>query len=132
MELFRFWFRAALQHQIRRIFSVPMKCLRIAADHGMVVLLDPIETISWLGILRKNGTSKAFEYGQYLGNRYKDFPNIIWMHGNDFQSWRNAADDALVQAVPWAPLIELNAAYTYFPTYAQVLTEYNPLHEKAS
>ena len=25
----------------------------------------------------------------------------------------------------WAPLIELNAAYTYFPTYAQVLTEYS-------
>jgi hypothetical protein len=127
--------------------------LRIAADHGMVVLLDPIETISWLDILRKNGESKAFEYGQYLGNRYKDFPNIIWMHGNDFQSWRNAADDALVQAVArgirsmdanhihtvelnydtsgsledesWAPLIEVNAAYTYFPTYAQVLTEYN-------
>ena len=23
------------------------------------------------------------------------------------------------------PLIELNAAYTYFPTYARVLTEYN-------
>jgi hypothetical protein len=127
--------------------------LRIAADHGIVVLLDPIETISWLDILRKNGKSKVFEYGQYLGNRYKDFPNIIWMHGNDFQSWRNAADDALVQAVAhgirsidanhihtvelnyqtsgsledksWAPLIELNAAYTYFPTYAQVLTEYN-------
>jgi hypothetical protein len=127
--------------------------LHLAADHGMVVLLDPIETISWLDLLRKNGTSKAFEYGQYLGNRYKDFPNIIWMHGNDFQSWRNAADDALVQAVArgirsvdanhihtvelnyttsgsledksWAPLIELNAAYTYFPTYAQVQTEYN-------
>jgi hypothetical protein len=127
--------------------------LRIAVDHGMVVLLDPIETISWLDILRKNGKSKSFEYGRYLGNRYKDFPNIIWMHGNDFQSWRNAADDDLVQAVArgiksmdanhihtvelnyvtsgsledksWAPLIELNAAYTYFPTYAQVLTEYN-------
>jgi hypothetical protein len=127
--------------------------LRIAADHGMLVLLDPIETISWLDILRKNGTSKAFGYGRYLGNRYKDFPNIIWMHGNDFQSWRNAADDDLVQAVArgirsvdanhihtvelnyqtsgsledesWAPLIEVNAAYTYFPTYAQVLTEYN-------
>jgi hypothetical protein len=25
----------------------------------------------------------------------------------------------------WAPLVELNAAYTYFPTYAQVLTEYS-------
>jgi len=127
--------------------------LRIAAGHGMLVLLDPIETISWLDILRKNGESKAFGYGQYLGNRYKDFPNIIWMHGNDFQSWRNAGDDALVQAVArgirsvdtnhvhtvelnyltsgsledesWTPLIELNAAYSYFPTYAQVLTEYN-------
>ena len=127
--------------------------LRIAADYGMLVLLDPIETKSWLDILRKNGTSKAFGYGQYLGNRYKDFPNIIWMHGNDFQSWRNAVDDELVQAVArgirsvdanhihtvelnfdtsgsleddsWAPLIELNAAYTYFPTYAQVLTEYD-------
>ena len=29
--------------------------LSIAADHGMVVVLDPIETISWLDILRKNG-----------------------------------------------------------------------------
>jgi len=75
------------------------------------------------------------------------------MHGNDFQSWRNTADTGLVQAVArgirsvdsnhihtvelnfytsgslddprWAPLIDLNAAYTYYPTYAQVLGEYN-------
>jgi uncharacterized protein DUF4038/collagenase-like protein with putative collagen-binding domain len=127
--------------------------IRIAATNSIVVLLDPIETISWLNILRTNGTAKAFAYGQYLGNRYRDFPNIIWMHGNDFQSWENASDNALVQAVArgirsvdtnhlhtvelnfftsgslddpsWAGLIELNAAYTYFPTYAQVLTEYN-------
>ena len=65
----------------------------------MVVLLDPIETIGWLDTLRTNGAAKAFAYGQYLGDRYKNFPNIIWMHGNDFQSWRNAADNALVQAV---------------------------------
>src|SRR4029453_17857932 len=25
----------------------------------------------------------------------------------------------------WAPLIDLDAAYTYYPTYAQVLNEYN-------
>jgi hypothetical protein len=94
--------------------------LRLAADHGMVVLLDPIETISWLDILRKNGTSKAFEYGQYLGNRYKDFPNIIWMHGNDFQSWRNAADDDLVQAVArgsevWMQITSIQSSSTMKP-----------------
>jgi hypothetical protein len=103
--------------------------------------------------LRANGVEKAFAYGQYLGNRYRDFPNIIWLHGNDFQTWRNPADDAVVQAVArgirnknsvhlhtvelnfytsgsmddptWIPLIDLNCAYTYFPTYVQVLTEYN-------
>jgi len=127
--------------------------IRLAATHGMVVLLDPIETTSWLPILRAAGVEQAFGYGQYLGRRYKDFPNIIWMHGNDFQSWRDVIDDALVQAVArgirsedqthihtielnyltsgslddpgWASLIDLDAAYTYFPTFAQVLTEYD-------
>lgn len=127
--------------------------IRLAAAYGMVVLLDPIETSSWLGVLRTNGRDKAFAYGQWLGNRYKTFPNIIWLHGNDFQSWQNVSDDALVQAVArgirsvdknhihtvelnyvtsgslddptWDPLIELDAAYTYFPTYAQILIEYD-------
>jgi hypothetical protein len=73
--------------------------IRIAATNGMTVLLDPIETSSWLSVLRASGLAKALGYGQFLGNRYKNFPNIIWMHGNDFQSWRDATDDALVQAV---------------------------------
>ncbi|MBW6502570.1 MAG: DUF4038 domain-containing protein, partial [Bacteroidales bacterium] len=25
----------------------------------------------------------AFEYGQWIGNRYKDYPNIIWVNGGD-------------------------------------------------
>ena len=132
--------------------------INIAAENGMVVLLDPIETSSWLDILRANGAANAFAYGQYLGERYRAFPNIIWMHGNDFQSWKDVNDDALVQAVArgiksadhshihtvelnfltssslddpsWAPLIELNAAYSYFPTYVQVLNEYNRLDYK--
>lgn len=127
--------------------------IRLAEACGMTVLLDPIETSGWLKSLKANGVSKAFAYGQYLGTRYKEFPNIVWMHGNDFQSWQNPVDDALVQAVAsgirskdpnhihtvelnfltsgslddptWAPLVELDAAYTYFPTYVQVLNEYN-------
>jgi len=77
--------------------------VKVAEAHDMVVLLDPIETSSWLGMLRANGTDAAFTYGRWLGNRYKDFPNIVWMHGNDFQSWRDTADDALVQAVARNP-----------------------------
>jgi hypothetical protein len=127
--------------------------IAIAAANGIAVILDPIETSGSLGVLRTNGESKAFSFGQFVGTRYKPFSNIIWMHGNDFQTWRKAPDDLVVQAVAkgirsadtnhihtvelnyltsgsledqtWASLIELNAAYTYFPTYAQVLTEYN-------
>ena len=127
--------------------------LNLAAAHGLVVLLDPAETGSYLSVLNTNGVAKARDYGRYLGTRYRNFDNIVWMHGNDFQTWSNPGDDAVVQAVArgihdtddrhihtveldypvsgslddptWAPLIELNASYTYFPTYAQVLTDYN-------
>jgi hypothetical protein len=104
--------------------------------------------------LRSNGLAKARIYGRYLGTRYKSFPNIVWMSGNDFQSWRSSPGDvALVQEVAkgiketgpshmhtvlldyfvssslddpsWAPIISLNAVYTYYPTYAKVLDAYN-------
>jgi hypothetical protein len=127
--------------------------IRLAAKYGLNVLLDPIETGGWLSILDANGDSKDRAYGQYVGNRYKGFDNIIWMSGNDFQTWRNAADDAAVAAAAlgirdvdtrhiqtveldfitssstddptWSPLIALDSAYTYYPTYAQVLKSYN-------
>jgi hypothetical protein len=126
--------------------------LKIAGNHGMVVLLDPIETIGWLGILQSNGPEKAAQYGRYLGRRFKDVPSIIWMCGNDFQSWRNPNDTALIAALmkgirhtdpnhiatceldyyvsatldnpPLRRLTELDAVYTYRPTYAKILQEY--------
>jgi hypothetical protein len=134
-------------------FSRVDNMIRLAASHGLTVLLDPAETISWLSVLKDNGTMKSREYGRYLGSRYKDFDNIVWMSGNDFQSWQTPGDDAVVQAVAlgiqdvdtrhihtvelnyqvsgslddstWEPIIELDAAYTYYPTYAKVLEEYN-------
>jgi hypothetical protein len=130
------------------------RILQLAARYGFLVILDPAETGSWLNVLQRNGLAKSRAYGQYLGTRYKDFPNIVWMSGNDFQDWRTSPSDvALVQEVAlgikdtdsnhihtveldydfssslddnsWAPIISLNAAYTYYPTYAEVLHAYN-------
>jgi fibronectin type 3 domain-containing protein len=128
------------------------RILRLAGDYGLVVVLDPAETGGWLGTMVDNGVDKLRAYGRYLGERYKDFPNIIWMHGNDYQTW-GPTNDPYVTAVAlgisdvdtrhlqtveldyttsgslddeaWAPIIQLNASYTYFPTYEQVLTDYN-------
>jgi hypothetical protein len=127
--------------------------LRLAAKYRMAVFLDPIETGGWLDVLGDNGLSKAYAFGRYLGSRYKKFPNIVWMSGNDFQTWRAPPDDALALAVArgikatdprhlqtveldyvdsgslddpnWRGLISLDAAYSYLPTFTRVLKEYN-------
>ena len=127
--------------------------IRAAADQGLNVILDPVDTGGFMPVLRQNGLEKCRTYGRYLGDRYKDFDNIIWMSGSDFQSWRTASDNALVKAVAdgiretdsrhihtlqldyfvsssldnsaWSGLVTLNAAYTYYPAYAEVLEGYN-------
>jgi hypothetical protein len=126
--------------------------VRLAAAAGMVVFLDPIETGGWLGVLRRNGATKARDYGRFVGRRFRMLRNIVWMSGNDFQTWTKPADDALVLAVAkgirsvdrahlqtielsypdsgslddarWRSAIQLDAAYTSAPTYARVLKEY--------
>jgi Protein of unknown function (DUF4038)/Putative collagen-binding domain of a collagenase len=125
----------------------------LAAKNEIFVFLDPAETNGWLPTLRNNGLEAAYHYGQYLGNRYKHFPNLGWLSGNDFVTWKDPNDDALVQAVAkgiksvdpehlqtvelnydtsssfddpsWVPLIDLNGTYTYSPTYIQMLHSYN-------
>ena len=73
--------------------------LPLAANHGMAVFLNPIETGQWVPTLRNNGPVAAYAYGQYLGNRYRHFDNIIWLNGNDFNTWKNPGDDEVVRAV---------------------------------
>jgi hypothetical protein len=127
--------------------------IKLAAKHGILVFIDPVETAGWLPTLRNNGPASAYSYGQYLGNRYKSFPNVAWLSGNDFVTWKDIKDDALALAVAkgiksadpghlqtvelnyetsssfddpaWLPVISLNGTYTYSPTYMQMLHSYN-------
>jgi hypothetical protein len=41
------------------------------------------------------GEKKLREYGRFLGNRFRELPNIIWVHGGDF----NPPKKSLCQAV---------------------------------
>lgn len=128
--------------------------VNLAGKNGLVVFLDPIETGGWLQTLKANGTTKTFNYGAYLGSRYKGFPNIVWMSGNDFQDWSyDSSDNNLVRQVmagiastdpvhlqtvelnylesysaqdtALVAQINLNLAYTYYDTYDCVLKAYN-------
>ncbi|MGD0745741.1 MAG: DUF4038 domain-containing protein [Verrucomicrobiota bacterium] len=127
--------------------------MRMAETNGILVMIDPLETAGFLRTALQNGSTRCRAYGQFLGNRYKNFPNIIWQHGNDFQAWSVATNDAVITAVAlgikdndsnhlhtielnyqassslddpnWAPIVGLNLAYTYYATYAEVLHAYN-------
>jgi hypothetical protein len=134
-------------------FAHADEVIRMAATNGIVVILDPIETGGLLPTALANGSARCRAYGQYLGNRYKDFPNLIWLNGNDFQKWSVATNDAVITSVAlgikdkdpnhlqtvelnyhassslddpnWAPIVGLNFAYSYYATYAEVLHGYN-------
>ncbi|MGO9110289.1 MAG: DUF4038 domain-containing protein [Thermoguttaceae bacterium] len=127
--------------------------INLAAKYKIQIILDPAETIAWLPALLNNGTAKCRAFGQYLGNRYKNFDNILWMSGNDFEHWQDPRNDAVVTSLAlgikerdtrhihtvelhigksvstddpkWVPIVSLNAAYCYGPPYIQVVKGYN-------
>jgi len=128
----------------------------MAAARGLALFVDPIETGGWLTTLENNGATKAFEYGAFLGNRYKNSANVMWQSGNDFQAWNtNSTDNYLVDQVMAGiasaapkqvqtielnfdqsyssedvllqPFLNLDAVYTYYETYDEVLMAYNRL-----
>ena len=67
--------------------------VNLAATYHLAVVLDPIETGGWLVTLENNGPQKAHNFGVYLGNRYREFANIVWQSGNDFQTWNSSPTD---------------------------------------
>jgi hypothetical protein len=137
----------------RAYFTELDQLINLAGSYGFEVILDPIETGGWIDTLENNGTTKAYNYGAYLGNRYKSFPNVMWLSGNDFETWSSSSTDndlvyqvmaGIASADPNVlQTIELNyllsysnqdtllssvltddGAYTYFETYDCVLQAY--------
>lgn len=60
-----------------------------ANHYGIQVLLAPIylgykgTDEGWIEEILKLDPEKCLEYGRFLGRRYKDFDNIIWLMGGD-------------------------------------------------
>ncbi len=60
-----------------------------ASRRGMLVLLTPAYMgygcgdEGWCAAMRNNGVDNLRAYGRFLGTRYRDQTNIIWVHGGD-------------------------------------------------
>src|SRR4029453_18002583 len=70
-----------------------------APKNGLPGWFTPLDQGGWTQTSLANGTSGCQQYGQFLGNRYRNYPNIIWNFGNDFQQWRTQQNDAVILAL---------------------------------
>jgi uncharacterized protein DUF4038 len=58
--------------------------VKAAERHGHYCAFTPLSECQWSQAnINKNTVENWRRYGRFLGNRYKDAPNIIWMIGND-------------------------------------------------
>jgi hypothetical protein len=71
--------------------------IHAAADRGLQVFLSPCylgypdpgypsyggKAEGWYDEVLANGVSKCADFGRYVGRRYRDFPNIVWVMGGD-------------------------------------------------
>jgi hypothetical protein len=137
-----------------RYFAHADWVLRRAAQRGFLVLLAP----SWIGAgggnegwyqeMSANGVDKLRRYGQYLGERYREMKNILWVHGGDY----NPPNKDLVRAIAmgirdydtsslntahcapetaaadyWQgePWLQVNTVYTYGSVFAHAVKQYS-------
>jgi hypothetical protein len=71
-------------------FDFARQVIERAGEHGMVVWLAP----NYLGYgggdegffreIKAGGKEKLRAYGRFVGKRFKDLPNIVWMLGGDY------------------------------------------------
>jgi hypothetical protein len=122
-----------------------------AAAHGFLLFLDPLEVKGFASTFVHNVDAAKIGYGAFLGARYGAAPNVFWMSGNDWdgnmagdvdlvpQGIRQAGSAQLqtaemlwpqisstLDAPDWQPpSAGLNFSYTYNPTYALLLHDWD-------
>ena len=83
--------------------------VNMAEANGIYIAMDCI----WGSQISKMDEKKATLYGKFLGERYKDKPNIIWMIGGDIMGDKGtASSDALARAIKKA---DPNHLMTFHP-----------------
>lgn len=128
-----------------------------AAARGITLLLAPAYVgydcgwEGWCAQLQSASLSTMRGYGRFLGNRYKDHPNIVWLIGGDTNPFAHNVDEKLAEMVAgikefdpdhlmtahtgpetsaqeiWGspPWLDLNTIYTYSErTYEKTASEY--------
>src|SRR5207249_5725435 len=128
-----------------------------AMQKGLVVLFAPLYlgyqcgSEGWCAEVKSSSLATMRSWGQYVGNRYKNFPNIIWLIGADvdptpvaskvrefvagikdfdtvhLMSAHNAPEQAAMNPWPNESWLDLNNIYTYNDAYLAALAQYDSI-----
>jgi hypothetical protein len=129
--------------------------IRKAGEKGIQVVLAPAylgyagTDEGWYEEVLVNGPAKCREYGRYVGSRYKDFGNILWLMGGDRNPEKAvkevdqmalgikekdkrhlftahvAPEFSPVEVYPNASWLDINVTYTYKLIHDSLLKDYN-------
>lgn len=133
--------------------------INYAASKGILVILSPNYLgccgDGWRSVLEQQNTVQdAINFGTFIGNRYKDFPNLIYAWGNDMlpdntnvrekidamAAAAKAMDANHLHTFHAAPetsawevknaysysWVDFNSVYTYFPVQGEVIANFDP------
>jgi hypothetical protein len=130
--------------------------INAAAQRGITILLAPVYlgygcgSEGWCNVVKASSFAGMRAYGQYLGNRYRNMSNIIWLIGGDTDPTSSGVAGKLREFVAgmkevgatqlvtahnapeqsardvWSneSWLDLNNIYTYSNTYPDALNEY--------
>lgn len=126
--------------------------INLASQYQITLCLNAASTYDTetLAIFTDATEAQCTTYGEFLGNRYKNFPNIVWTYGCDYSTTSEAVD-VKIKAVctgirnadknhihtiwldtyrivrslaDWEPLVDFDFIYTYVSPYDYCLTSY--------
>ncbi len=72
-----------------KYFEHADEAINAAAKRNIVILLDPLylgydcKDEGWCAEVENSSGNDLYEWGRFVGKRYKDFSNIVWMIGGD-------------------------------------------------
>jgi hypothetical protein len=134
-----------------RYFDYAASVLENAKSRGFLVFLAPAYggfsggDEGWYQDMVTCGEDKLREYGRFLGNRFRDLTNIIWVHGGDFnppkKSLSRAVADGIREVWPQSLHTVHNAPETSglqywndqeIPIIIDTLYTYQPVADKAA
>src|SRR5512132_252860 len=131
------------------------RVLNMAKNHSILIFLDISGANGAVPAkFTKQGATKVYNFGQYLGARYANQGNIIWTFGNDWRTYNSTSiNNVILQQVAgiketdtgnhlmtlqiyptpkcssdagtWKPHVGVDSAYSYAPIYKTVKRCFN-------